>query len=92
MNIDEFLKVRDVKSKDQKAREMRIPAGNVVGKHVHDYSHLSILAQGEVIVRAGAKEMYIVAPDIIEIEEHIPHSIEAIKDSVWYCIHNAKNE
>jgi len=35
------------------AKEMRIPADTVILKHTHSFSHLSVLAQGQVAVLRG---------------------------------------
>jgi len=62
------------------AKRMRIPAGFVAGTHVHNYSHLSILAKGRVIVRTdeGAKEY--TAPACLEIKSSVHHTIEALEN------------
>jgi quercetin dioxygenase-like cupin family protein len=73
------------------AKQMHVPAGYVVGTHTHKYSHLSILAKGKVIVRTDASEKLVEAPACLEIEKGIHHSIEALEDAVWFCIH-ATNE
>lgn len=69
------------------AKEMRIPKGYVVGKHQHEYSHLSILAKGHVIVNVDGELKEFHAPACIEIVKNKDHSVEALEDSVWYCIH-----
>lgn len=73
------------------AKQMHVPAGYVVGTHTHKYSHLSILAKGKVIVRTDDSEKLVEAPACLEIEKGIHHSIEALEDAVWFCIH-ATNE
>jgi len=72
------------------AKRMCIPAGFVAGTHVHNYSHLSILAKGRVIVRTddGAKEY--TAPACLEIKSGILHTIEALENCEWFCIHATK--
>ena len=68
--------------------EMHIPAGISVGKHVHNYSHLSVLAKGKVIVVVGDAEGVVVdAPHCLTVTANIPHEIHALTDAVWYCIH-----
>ena len=69
------------------SKEMHIPKGHIAGKHVHNYSHLSILAKGEVIVRVGNVAAHYIAPACIHIEAGKHHSIESLEDTVWYCIH-----
>lgn len=69
------------------AKQMHVPKGYIVGKHIHSYSHLSVLAKGKVIVRTDTSEKVVEAPACLEIEKNILHSIEALEDSVWFCIH-----
>jgi quercetin dioxygenase-like cupin family protein len=69
------------------AKEMVIPKGFLVGQHMHKYSHLSILSKGKVILRTDISEKEYSAPACIEIKSGLHHSIEALEDSIWYCIH-----
>lgn len=69
------------------AKEMHIPKGFVAGTHAHKYSHLSILSKGKVVVSTDNSVTKFSAPACIEITKDINHSIEALEDSVWFCIH-----
>lgn len=69
------------------AKRMVIPAGFVAGTHAHEYSHLSILAKGRVIVKTDAWEKVYSAPACLEIKLGTLHTIEALEDCEWYCIH-----
>jgi quercetin dioxygenase-like cupin family protein len=69
------------------AKEMTIPKGFIAGTHAHTYSHLSILAKGKVVVRTDFEEKEYSAPACIEIKSGILHTIEALEDSQWFCIH-----
>lgn len=69
------------------ARKMFIPKGTQVPTHKHVYNHLSILAQGRVRVAVGAIIQEYIAPAMIEIRKDVIHTILALEDSVWYCIH-----
>lgn len=73
------------------AKEMFIPKGFAIGQHAHKFSHLSILAKGKVIVKTDNSEVNYEAPACLEIKEGINHAIEALEDTIWYCIH-ATNE
>ena len=68
-------------------KEMHIPKGFVAITHAHAYSHLSILSKGSVVVRTDDKIQTYQSPACLEIKKGIHHSIEALEDSVWYCIH-----
>jgi quercetin dioxygenase-like cupin family protein len=69
------------------ARKMLIPAGTQVPTHKHAYDHLSILAQGRVRVAVGRVAKEYVAPAMIEIKKDIAHTLSAVEDSVWFCVH-----
>lgn len=69
------------------AKEAYIPAGMVLVKHQHTFTHFSILAKGRVFVTADDVGTMYDAPACIEIKANVPHKIEAMMDSVWYCIH-----
>jgi quercetin dioxygenase-like cupin family protein len=69
------------------AKEIHVPADMAVMKHMHDFSHLSILAKGKVAVLKGEEIEIIKAPACIEIKAGLVHGVKAIDDCVWYCIH-----
>lgn len=69
------------------AKEMHIPKGFVAGSHAHNYSHLSILSKGKVIVKTDDFVKEFKAPACIEIVAGIHHMIEALEDATWFCIH-----
>ena len=75
------------------AKEMHIKAGTAVGKHTHDFTHVSVLAKGRVrvIVRNDALRAPVsfiaAAPHHFTIDAGSEHEIHALEDSVWYCIH-----
>ncbi len=69
------------------AKEMRIPAKHYVKKHVHGYTHLSVLALGTVILKMNGEAKLLNAPACITIPAGVEHVIDAVTDAVWYCIH-----
>lgn len=69
------------------AKQMHIPAGYVAGSHKHAYSHLSILAEGNVIVEVDGAATEFFAPACIEIKAGLEHRIFAKTDTVWFCVH-----
>lgn len=69
------------------AKQMVIPKGYMAGTHSHKYSHLSILSKGRVIVRTDDETLEYTAPACIEIKKDTIHNIEALEDSVWFCVH-----
>lgn len=70
------------------AKEIFVPRGFTIVQHQHEYDHLSVLAKGRVAVKTdnGVKEYR--APACLNIVKNFNHSIYAIEDSVWYCIHS----
>ena len=69
------------------AKETRIPAGQWLVSHAHQFDHLSILASGTVEVMVGDTRKVLVAPACLTIEANKHHGVRALTDVVWYCIH-----
>jgi quercetin dioxygenase-like cupin family protein len=69
------------------AKQMMLPKGYFAVSHAHNYDHLSVLASGKVIVRTDDSEQTYTAPACITIEKHKNHSVTALEDAVWFCIH-----
>lgn len=69
------------------AKEAFVPAGTAIIKHIHNFSHLSILAKGRVAVMKGDVIQIVDAPACINIEANVVHGIKAMSDCVWFCIH-----
>ena len=87
MTIDEFLDVSHHFSDGLYAKEMLIPKDAFAMQHKHEYSHLSILAKGRVLVKVDEDVSEYAAPACINIVAGKYHSIMALEDSVWFCIH-----
>lgn len=69
------------------AKEYFLPKGYAVPQHVHSYSHLSILAQGSVVVDIDGEQKFYEAPACIEIAANKSHVIITQTDTIWYCVH-----
>ena len=69
------------------AKETFIPYDTFLMQHKHNYSHLSILAKGSVVVNKDGDLTVYRAPCCIDIEKEISHGVLALEDCVWYCIH-----
>lgn len=69
------------------AKETRIPAGFLLGKHTHDFDHLSILASGTVRLFVNGEPREVTGPACLTIEAGKEHQVQAITDAVWYCVH-----
>jgi len=93
IDLDTMLHLTDVVV----ANEFNLLAGTCLGKHVHDYSHLSILSRGSVQLEkfhAGEDIPFSVAvlestdkAVVVTVEANIYHRITAIKNAQWFCIH-----
>lgn len=85
--IEFDLNIKHYFSGREYAKEMTLPRGKFAETHVHHFDHLSILACGTVTVTIdGVEEMH-VGPTCITIGAGQVHRIEALTDSVWYCVH-----
>jgi quercetin dioxygenase-like cupin family protein len=74
------------------AKEAHIPAGMWLQKHMHTFTHFSILAKGKVRVTVDESEAVVYeAPACIEIKANAVHAVYAVTDVTWYCVH-ATNE
>jgi quercetin dioxygenase-like cupin family protein len=69
------------------AKQMVIPAGHVVGSHAHNYSHLSVLAKGDIVLEVDGVTTDVSGPACIEIKAGCTHRVFAKTDAVWFCIH-----
>lgn len=69
------------------ARQMHLPAGHYAQSHKHHFDHLSILASGRVTLEVDGVAAIHEGPACLQIEADTIHTITAITDSVWFCIH-----
>lgn len=69
------------------ARRQRLAAGKTVPTHKHNFDHLSVLAGGRVVVDVDGVKTEFVAGDIITIKADKVHTITALEDVIWFCIH-----
>ena len=71
------------------AKQMDIPKGSLACQHKHEYDHLSILAKGKVRVLFDNDHNEVFeAPACITIVKNVNHTILALEDSTWFCIHH----
>lgn len=76
-------------SDNEYAKAYRLAAGQCLIQHRHNYSHLSVLAQGRVALNVDGVERELSAPACLTIEAGKHHGIRALTPVVWYCIHAA---
>jgi quercetin dioxygenase-like cupin family protein len=65
----------------------RIPANTALEQHTHPFDHISILSSGEVFVVVGNKTARYSSPEVIVIKANKAHTVIAVSDVVWCCIH-----
>lgn len=70
------------------AKEIKLPRDAEVIQHSHDYDHLSILAEGEIMLTVDDENIWLKGPKCLTIAKGKNHAIRAITDTVWYCVHN----
>ena len=92
MTVDEQLKNAGVQvihrfAGGLYAKELRVPAGAQIGKHLHDFDHFSALMQGSATVDVDGVCAVHHAPQLLTIGAGRLHVITAITDVVWHCIH-----
>jgi quercetin dioxygenase-like cupin family protein len=68
-------------------KETRIPAGVKLTQHVHEFDHLSILAQGRVSVTVDGVATEYAGPAFLTIAAGKAHEVAALTDTVWACLH-----
>jgi quercetin dioxygenase-like cupin family protein len=72
-------------------REQSFSAFEVLEKHTHTYSHLSIVLKGTFAVVVGDSPDFVVygVGSIVTIPANTPHTVQALEnDSRWACIHS----
>jgi quercetin dioxygenase-like cupin family protein len=66
---------------------MHLPKGSSALTHKHKYDHLSILAQGAVVLVTPEGRQLYRAPAVVNVRAGVAHGVIALEDSVWFCIH-----
>lgn len=69
------------------AKQMQLPKGYTALSHSHEYDHLSILAKGKVRIQTDETSGEFEAPTCLTIKAGMNHSITALEDVTWFCIH-----
>lgn len=68
-------------------REATLREGKAVDTHEHVYDHFGILGAGSVIVDLDGEMSVHHGPCVIEIKAGKKHSIRALSDITWFCVH-----
>ncbi len=68
-------------------KKVKIPAGKVLAMHSHTFTHKSVLAAGNAVLDVDGELRAIEGPSVLEVERGKAHSVTAVTDCVWLCIH-----
>lgn len=68
-------------------KETHIPHGVWLRQHSHKFDHLSILLSGTVQVHVDGKIERYTGPALLTIPAGKEHSVVAVSDAVWACLH-----
>lgn len=68
-------------------KETHIPAGKALGKHVHDFSHFSVLSKGDIVLFVDGERQELSGPMVLNIKAGSVHEVATLTDTVWLCIH-----
>lgn len=74
------------------AKEWQGKAGSRIEQHTHNYDHLSYLAFGSVEVVVEGQTTVYTGPVGINIRAHKQHTVHALTDCLWLCIHAIPSE
>lgn len=69
------------------SRKMTIPQYCTVPTHKHKFNHMSIVASGKVQVTVDGQTTEYTGPAQIEIKKDQVHTVYALEETVWFCIH-----
>ena len=69
------------------AKETHIPAGVTLTQHSHAFDHLSALMKGSAVVEVDGRRKLHDAPALLTIKAGKVHSVRAVTDVVWACVH-----
>lgn len=69
------------------SKRTRIAAGLKLTQHIHPYDHASALVSGTVLLEVDGERREITGPAMMMIEAGKEHSVTALTDVVWHCIH-----
>jgi len=71
-------------------KQMHLPRGHYAETHKHEYDHFGLLASGHAIVEMDGVKTEYLGPCVIEIEAGKTHTITALEDITWFCIHHVE--
>lgn len=76
----------DDESGDVFAVVTKAQAGETLESHVHEHSHMSVLASGIADVTIAGKTERHVGPCHLTVPKNTQHAVHAVTDVTWYCL------
>jgi quercetin dioxygenase-like cupin family protein len=68
------------------AVETFAPAGMLLESHVHEHSHMSVLASGVADVTISGVKTRHQGPCVLTVPAGTHHEVVAVTDIAWYCL------
>ena len=87
MKLLDVAKINHVLSDGVYMKLFMVPKGLKLYTKRFPDNHISILAEGSVIIDNGQEKTKISAPMHVKIDAMIRYQIYTLEDSVWYCVH-----
>jgi len=87
MKLLDVAKINHVLSDGVYIKLFMVPKGLKLYTKRFPDNHISILAEGSVIIDNGQEKTKISAPMHVKIDAMIRYQIYTLEDSVWYCVH-----
>lgn len=81
------MKITHLFGEESYVKEIRLNPGDVIGKHVHDFDHISVLLIGSAYIKIGDITRFAKAPCAIKVQAGVDHEVTAITEAVWLCAH-----
>lgn len=81
------LKIEHIFHPGMYMRKMVLPARHFAHSHKHNFDHFSFVTKGRVQVEVDGETTVLDGPDCILIRAGKVHTITAMTDTTWYCIH-----
>ena len=81
------MRITHLFGEESYVKEIQLNPGEVIGKHVHDFDHISVLLMGSAYIKIGGITRFAKAPFALKVEAGVEHEVTAITKAVWLCTH-----
>ncbi len=80
--LNPLLHRQFVVGQDVMLAHIRLLTGCIVPKHSHYHEQLSYIMEGKLKFSIGRRQIIVRAGEVLAIPPHVPHKVEALRDSV----------